>query len=437
METAWLILPIILLGCLALVVSLRYLLPFYKLVRVIGRLAAGNYSPIMFLGGSRPLRRLASEINVIRERLIEQRKRLHDEGFSLQAILSSMAEGVMIADVQRRVRLVNAALIEMFQIKSSPINKSVMEVFHSVQLNDAFKQAFETGLPQSVSLSLRRHPATSGNARDNLKHFEVNAVALNTLASEGEHLGLVAVFHDISELRQQQLARQELMANVSHELRTPLSIISGYIETLLDDGLEDIQMARHFLGTMQKHSERLECLIEDMMTVSRMESQPSALDKSEIYLSECARRVIERLDPAIQEAKAQVRLRNTGDESLVMADGGRIDQVFFNLIDNALKYCSGKQPGIDIHMEHLPGRVRISVSDNGPGIPIEHRPHIFERFFRVESDRARTSGGTGLGLAIVKHIIQAHGGNISLGDSDMGGAKFTFILPADPPEAHS
>ncbi len=430
MATAWFILLALFLALFLLVAVLRYLLPLHKLSKVIERLADGDYSPVMFLGGSRPLRRIASQINTIRERLIEQRRQLRDEGFSLQAILSSMAEGVLIADAQRRVRLVNSALVEMFQIKTSPINKSVMEVFHSVPLNNALKQALETGLPQSVSFSLRQQASPAGVIQGHdTKHFEVNAVALDAASSDGEHLGLVAVFHDISELRQQQVARQELMANVSHELRTPLSIISGYIETLLDDGFDDPQMARHFLSTMQKHSERLSFLIEDMMTVSRLESQSPGLVKQELYLSDCVQHVLERIDSTIKSANAEVRLLKTNNERPVMVDADRMDQVFFNLLDNALKYCIGKRPVIEIRIECQPARVKVTVSDNGPGIPIEHRPHIFERFYRVERDRARDSGGTGLGLAIVKHVVLAHGGNVSIGDSPLGGAQFTILLP--------
>lgn len=426
---------LILLAVAALVVLLNgCLLPLRHLRKVVGRLAAGDYSPVLLSKGGRSLRRIAHELDTIRERLIEQRQRLHDEVFSLQAILSSMSGGVLIADDKRRVRMINTALADMFQIRTSPVNKSVMEVFHSVPLHEATLRALDTGLPQTVSLTYRTETdfsiETGGTgARSRVKHFEVNVVALDSAAAEDRHLGLVAVFHDITELREQQTARQELMANVSHELCTPLSIISGYIETMLDDGLDDPALARHFLSTMQKHSERLRYLIDDMMTISRMESQSPGLALSEVNISECVQRVVERLDARIRSTGAEVHILPPVGGRTVRADPDRMDQVFFNLLDNAIKYCVRRQPVIEIAQEYLPGRVRISVSDNGPGIAPEHRPYIFDRFYRAEKDRSRDSGGTGLGLAIVKNVVLAHGGTVAVGQSSLGGARFIIVLP--------
>lgn len=402
----------------------RWLIPLRELLEALDALSKGPGKPLTFFRGPRPLRQMAAKLETIRERLEEMDRRIQDEGFSLRAILASMEEGVLIVDSNRRIRLANSALIEMFDLQASPINRTVMEVFQNAQLNRTVVETLQENSPKNAIVSVDDISRIAGNT----KHFEVSAV---TLASESgqEPLGVIAVFHDVTALRGQENARRELVANVSHELRTPLSIIKGYIETLLEGGVEDADLARRFLQTMQKHSERLNYLVEDLMTLSRLESRQADLHFSPINLRESANRVLERLAPTIESSEATVSLEIPDDTPWVEADPDRIDQVFFNLLDNALKYSVGQKPEITVSSQFDGKQVVVLVADNGPGIPLNDQPQIFERFYRIQKDRSRDSGGTGLGLSIVKHIVQAHGGTIGVRNRSPRGTIFSFRLP--------
>ncbi len=412
--------------CLALVAFfVLHFFPLRRLQQYLKRLVDEDYSAALLVRATPAIRRMSNHIEALRERLVNQRQQISDEGFSLRAILSSMSEGVLIADPGKNVRLVNATLVDMFDIKVSPLNKTVMEVFRIAQLNETLNRAIASRLPQRVDFSVMEGGYDSGA----IKYFAVNAVAVEASGESDQPLGIVAVFHDITELRKQQTYRQELMANVSHELRTPLSIISGYIETLLDDGLDDPAMARDFLVTMQKHCERLKYLIEDTMTISQLESQAPGLQLQEVSLRDCLERVLERLEPAIQRQGASIRLDLPESLPPVSVDVDRLDQVFFNLLDNALKYSTARDLVIRISGRQEGDNLVMEFEDNGPGIAPAHRDSIFERFYRVAKDRSRDTGGTGLGLAIVKNVMLAHGGAVRVEKSQLGGANFILTLP--------
>jgi two-component system phosphate regulon sensor histidine kinase PhoR len=249
------------------------------------------------------------------------------------------------------------------------------------------------------------------------------------LDDQNQSDGAILVFHDLTRVKQLEGARQEFVANVSHELRTPLTLIKGCVETLLDGAKDDPAVRDRFLQTIEKHADRLTYLIEDLLTLSQLESGRLALNLRATQLREVGLRVIDSL-----EARArlkEVTLENQIPADLfAQADGERLEQVLFNLVDNAIKY--GRSGGrVVLQGEHLAdSRARISVQDDGPGIPPEARERVFERFYRLDKARSREQGGTGLGLAIVKHIIQRHGGEVGV-QSEVGqGSTFFFTLPA-------
>ena len=240
--------------------------------------------------------------------------------------------------------------------------------------------------------------------------------------------GALVIFHDISQIRSLEAVRKEFVANVSHELRTPLSIITGYLETLIEGG-GDPETNVRFLKTMHKHAQRLNILIEDLLSLSQLESRRVSLNFEPVELRECIHRVIERLDTRIREVAAKVKVNIPENLPRVEADAFRIEQVIYNLIDNALKH--GGKSGVNVMVEaHSNGREAIvAVHDDGPGVPLGDQPHLFERFYRVHKDRSRDAGGSGLGLSIVKHTVQAHGGTVALQSSPGAGATFTVSLP--------
>jgi two-component system, OmpR family, phosphate regulon sensor histidine kinase PhoR len=263
--------------------------------------------------------------------------------------------------------------------------------------------------------------------------LQVNAATVRD--PEQSLIGTILVFHDLTRIKQLENVRKEFVANVSHELRTPLSLIKGYVETLLDGAKEDPALTARFLQTIERHADRLTFLIDDLLAISQLESGQVAYNIQTVDLRGQVERVCSELE--VRALERQVTLVNEVPADLwVRADADRLQQVLLNLIDNAIKY--GRTAG----SVRIGGRVVADslvegfVADDGPGIPPESQPRVFERFYRVDRARSREQGGTGLGLSIVKHIIQAHGGEVDVESQPGRGTTFRFTLPrAEAPPA--
>lgn len=375
----------------------------------------------------RPYAQISADLGRVADRLRRQRRQLADEGFSLRMILGSMLEGVLIVDAGQRVRLANDALHLMFDLKQPPINRTVLEVLHNPDLAGAIDRAFRE--VRSVVLEITVAPRI-GEAR-NERHFRVNFTPL--LPTEGgAPAGVLGVFNDVTDVRALEAVRREFVANVSHEFRTPLAIIGGYVETLLDGAIDDRAMTERSLDTIRKHTERLNLLIADLLTISRLEHRRAEIDPATVQLRELIQHVLEQLESRINERGAEIELALQVDT--LEADPVRLEQVCLNLLTNALQYGAAQKPEVRISSRLLGSdEVEISFADNGPGIPYRDQPHIFERFYRVRKDRSRDAGGTGLGLSIVKNIAAAHGGRVSVQSTPGAGATFKIVLPVRSP----
>jgi two-component system, OmpR family, phosphate regulon sensor histidine kinase PhoR len=356
-----------------------------------------------------------------RQREIEQY--IADEDFSLRAILASMVEGVLIADGQMQIRLVNERLQNMFALPRSALDRTVMEVFRNHLVHQVIRQSLDTGEPQSAELQAEIRDGDHFK----VKHFQITSVSLRARNPESSTRALV-IFHDVSQIRSLEAVRKEFVANVSHELRTPLSIITGYLETLIDGG-DDRETNLRFLRTMHKHAQRLNLLIEDLLALSHLESRKISLHFEPVDLSESIHRVLEQLDSRIREKGVVVTVSVPRHLPRVEADAFRIDQALYNLLDNALKHSGKSGANISVGARSETTAVLVSIRDDGVGIPLSDQPHIFERFYRVHKDRSRDAGGTGLGLSIVKHTVQAHGGSIVVQSKPGAGATFVMTLP--------
>jgi two-component system phosphate regulon sensor histidine kinase PhoR len=249
--------------------------------------------------------------------------------------------------------------------------------------------------------------------------------------------GAIAVLHDVTRIEAAERSRRDFIANVSHELRTPLTSIQGYVETLIEDPHTRKETTREFLGVILKNATRMNRITEDLLALAGVESPDYKLALQPTHASALLKDAIESLGGIV--ADSGVELESAGaPDSLVLADPDAMNQVFGNLIENALKYGKSGlriRVGARLVEPETAHEVEFTVQDFGPGIPSEHLSRIFERFYRVDKARSRESGGTGLGLAIVKHIVQAHGGRI-WAESELGsGAAFRFTLPLAPAPA--
>lgn len=375
--------------------------------------------------GSRPaiVGEIYHDLHQIANRQRKITQLIADEDFSLRAILGSMVEGVLVANRDLTIRLANDRLAKMFALSRSPVGRTVMEAFRNHVLHQMAKRTVETEAPQFAELPVDiRH-------KDGFiaKQFQVTSVALRPPTQDGI-AGILLVFHDVTEVRSLEGVRKDFVANVSHELRTPLSIITGYLETLLETP-PDRATGKKFLATMHKHAQRLNLLVDDLLELSRLESRRLPLKFQPVQLRACVARALERSDSLINTVGATVIVDIPEEVPHAEADPIKLEQAIFNLLDNSLKY--GGKPGLKvwISVKCSGSDFVLEVKDNGPGIPLTDQPHIFERFYRVHKDRSRDAGGTGLGLSIVKHTIQAHGGTVVLESAPGSGSTFTIRLP--------
>lgn len=334
-----------------------------------------------------------------------------------QTLFNSMVEGVMLLDSQGRILLANQSLEQLFGIHTDIRGQTLME---SIRLHElaALVERLKTE-QQGLSAEIELPGAAP-------RHFEVNAASV--LDREGRPQGAIVVFHDLTRIRQLENTRREFVANVSHELRTPLSLITGCVETLLDGAKDNPAVAEKFLRTIERHSHRLSNLIEDLLTISRLESGGIKLQLEDIALREFTGKLLEEMQ--VRASERNTTLLNEVPAGLrARADLDRLQQVFVNLVENGIKY--GRAAGrMTVTGRARPdGQVELCVSDDGPGIPEEAKERVFERFYRADRARSRETGGTGLGLSIVKHIVQSHGGEVWVKSEPGHGAKFFFTLP--------
>ena len=388
--------------------ALRTSEPIETMRRMATRVAAGDFTgraPEQEVG---EVGELAGALNQMSRQLETRLWELTSEKAHLAGILAGMTEGVLVVDANGRLRLLNAALRQAFGLTDEALGKTVLEVFRDAGLAELIGAA-----PAARELTFLQ-PAG--------RVFTVQAGRLTGTT------GVVVVFHDISRLKQLENIRKDFVANVSHELRTPLAVIKGYVETLLDEEPPDAATGRQFLETIQRHTHRLEVLIDDLLSISALESQQVKLDCKPVFIRATIAAVVEELNQRAREKNITISLETPSDLPAVSADFQRLHEVLVNLIDNAIKYTPAGSL-INVSAARANDFLTVCVADNGPGIAAEHLPRIFERFYRVDKARSRELGGTGLGLAIVKHIIQAHGGRVWVESELEKGSRFYFSLP--------
>jgi len=337
-----------------------------------------------------------------------------------EVLFNSMIEGVLLLDAEGRIQLANRAFAGLFDITGDIRGKTIVEALRLTELAELVESV--AGDKQVLGHEMRLAGLSE-------RWLQINAAAIS--GDHGERRGTILVFHDLTRLKQLERARQEFVANVSHELGTPLSLIKGYVETLLDGAKDNPEVGTKFLETIQRNSERLQFLIEDLLSISELESGRIQMNLQKVALRPLVDKVLGDLGARARTKK--VVLTNNLPEVTVLGDADRLQQVFGNLVDNAIKY--GRSEGcVTVSGRAGDGDTfEVCVQDDGPGIPAEALERVFERFYRVDKARSREQGGTGLGLSIVKHIVQSHGGRVWAKSEPNRGAAFCFTLPAGKP----
>ncbi len=355
--------------------------------------------------------------------LTEERTRreaeLQAQAARTTALFDRMVEGIIVVGGNGRIRLANHAAGNLFGFAPPATDRTILEATRQHEVA-ALVTRLE-GESEVLNHELRLDAVSSS------RFLQVNALALR--APNGGRDGAILVFHDLTRLRQLEAVRQEFVANVSHELRTPLSLIKSAAETLIDGARRDETAAVRFLDIIDRNASRLTLLIDDLLLLARLDSGQVELELGIVSLREL-------IDESIADAGLLAQSKGVALTSSVSADlraradVHRLRQVLANLIDNAIKY--GRPDGHVTVTARAAARnmIEIAVRDDGPGIPIEAKERIFERFYRVDKARSREQGGTGLGLAIVKNVVQAHGGTVRVESPPGQGAEFSFTVPA-------
>jgi two-component system phosphate regulon sensor histidine kinase PhoR len=404
---------------LSLLISRRISKPIVEMKKIAEMFASGDLDHRLLVLGTAELDSLANAINRMATQLQERFATITDQRNELDAVLSSMIEGVVAVDRQGRIVSINKAAASLLDIELSKAqNRNVEEVIRNVDLQNFINSTLNSKVPTEADISL----PTKGD-----RLFQLHGASLPTRA--GSRTGAVIVLNDITKMRRLENVRRQFVANVSHELKTPVTSIQGYVEALLEGPIKDPQQAERFLRIIAKHSDRLNSIIEDLLTLSRLEEDRERKETS-FEVTELKPVLASAIELASMKAEdKQMKIQLVCDEQIVVRmNTSLLEQAVLNLVENAIKY-SPLGGDVRISVEQNGKEVAITVKDNGCGITQEHLPRIFERFYVVDKGRSRKLGGTGLGLAIVKHIAQVHGGSVTVESSLGKGSTFTIHLP--------
>jgi two-component system phosphate regulon sensor histidine kinase PhoR len=366
------------------------------------------------------LQALARALNKMARQLHERIVTITGQRNEVEAILSSMVEGVIAIDSEGHIVSINQAAAQLLSIDAQQAQgRQVEEVVRDVDLQEFARKTLAGQQPEEADISL---PINGG------RFFQVHGASLPE--ERNKRAGAVIVLNDMTRIYRLENIRRDFVANVSHELKTPITSIKGFVEAILEGDITDADQVSYYLKIVEKHADRLNAIIDDLLSLSRLEedadgSRPS-LEKSDVRV--VAESAVEL--SCIKANEKNIRLLLTGEEAATARiNAPLLEQAVVNLVDNAIKYSEpDSNVTIDIHQdaEH----VTIAVNDRGCGIPKEHMSRLFERFYVVDKGRSRKLGGTGLGLAIVKHIAQVHGGSIAV-ESELGhGSTFSILLPS-------
>ncbi|HEV3147845.1 MAG TPA: ATP-binding protein [Chthoniobacterales bacterium] len=400
----------------------NWIAPWRQIERLVRQITAGERPRTFLVEGGRRARQISLALENIfaRQHAIAEQFAQRESG--TKTILSAMHDGLLVVDASGRVVVANETFRKLFSLREVSGGTPLLDAVRNVELHQLIVETLRNGEPRQSELAL------TGAQKNSERWLQVSAVPMKN--DKIETGGAVVLLHDVTELKRVNEMRSDFVANVSHELRTPLSILRGYIETLLDNPKTSAKELARILEVMERHSKRLGLLVDDLLTLAQLESANSSLQLSEVNLSELFGRVVRDWEKKLVEKRLKVMVDLPPTVATVRADETRLQEVLYNLLDNAVKY-SHEKGEIRLHAEQgKNGEIALSVSDSGVGIGKNDLPRIFERFYRADKARSPESiRGTGLGLSIVKHIAQLHGGRVEA-ESELGkGTTIRVLLP--------
>jgi two-component system, OmpR family, phosphate regulon sensor histidine kinase PhoR len=406
---------------LSLVVSKTTTKSLAGIINISEELAKGNLNvdiPISESKGEIP--KITMALNHMAQKLNEVFKQLSHEKNQIEAVLSAMSEGVMVVSEKGKIILTNNIFKEMFNLTDDPFQKSYWEVLRNKEVIKLIDGVLQNWKPDNKEV-FYLYPEE--------RYYLANVIPLTSPERE-----IIVVMFNITEFKKLENIKADFIANVSHELRTPLTAIKGYTETLEEGAFEDPQEQKHFIKIIKRHADRLINIVSDLLVLSEVEGrdvlsqQNENGDLEDVNVNEVIRSSLEALKSNALEKELKVSFNPSDQKHIITASRFLLEQMFINLIDNAVKYTPDHgEVGIEItdKNEYL----TIEIYDNGIGIPKDSLPRIFERFYRVDKTRSRKMGGTGLGLSIVKHIVIIHGGKIDVESEEGKGSRFRISLP--------
>ncbi len=382
--------------------------PIRKLTAASRRITSGELGQKITIEAKDEVGELTHAFNEMSAKLKKLVEAISEDRTRLKTILDSMADGVIMTDTEGNISLVNRAAEKLLNIKEAK-NKSLIEAVRDHEVDEVLKLCLRTSQTQAAQYE-------SSTSKRYLRAISIPIA----------HSGILLLFQDLTELRNLQTTRRELIGNISHEFRTPLAGIKAMVETLSDGAIDDKTMSMNFLARIDDEVDRLTQLVAELTELSRIETGKAELKKGPVNLNQLVEEVIAQLSPQAERQKIFISQDFAADLPSVLADKDRVRQVISNLVHNAIKFT---RPGgrITITTKTLKGSAFVDIADTGIGIPKEDLARIFERFYK--GDRARSGVGTGMGLAIAKHVVEAHGGSIRVQSEEGKGSTFSFSIP--------
>jgi two-component system, OmpR family, phosphate regulon sensor histidine kinase PhoR len=399
-------------------ITARYMKPIEAATNVAIELANRNYRVRIESNELNETSKLTSSLNILAQNLQEMSKAQEIQQDRLSALIENMGAGLLLIDSRGFINLINKGYVEIFQVDlEDSLNKLYYEVIEQEEICHVIAEVFRTEQKVSKHLLL-----PLGIER---RYFDVYGIPI--IGINNAWKGVLLVFHDITEIKKLEQMRKDFVANVSHELKTPVTSIKGFSETLMDGAMNNRDTLEAFLSIINKESNRMQSLIQDLLDFSKIEQQEFKLNIQDFDLYELIKEVIMMLNKKAKSKDVRLEHEFNREELYIQGDHDRLKQVFINIITNAILYTP-PNGYVKVSLYDYEKTVKVHIKDTGVGIKQEEIPRIFERFYRVDRARSRDSGGTGLGLAIVKHLVEAHHGNISVKSAPGEGSEFIIEL---------